>query len=368
MAAPTQYYVDPSIAGDSGAGTVGDPYGDLEYCLEQITRDATNGDQVNIKTGSTETLEFALDIPTDYGAPTKTAPLIFRGYTTAANDGGIGIISGGGAVSIVDGTDPYVHFADMHLTNVGARTIVTLGDAALLYNCEIDTSTGGSAVVVGQDGKVTNCYLHTLTGTIGITVSHDCHIVGNLVAAAVTTAGISTATNPAIISNIVKLVATNAADGIRWGDNATVMNNSVFATAGTGSGFVGAGSGTDTMSIINNIAEGFSGAGGDGFDWSSTDHTQLWGHNAVFNCTNVANKTTGDIHVDIGGDDIPLAASPFADPGNLDFSVGTEVKATAMPNFTGGGTTPGTTQFVDVGGAQREEAGAGGGRAVILGG
>ena len=35
----TEVYVDPSIAGDSGVGTIGDPYGDLEYAIEQETFD-----------------------------------------------------------------------------------------------------------------------------------------------------------------------------------------------------------------------------------------------------------------------------------------------------------------------------------------
>lgn len=73
----TEVYVDPSIAGDSGAGTVGDPYGDLEYALEQVTRDATNGDRFNIKAGTDEILEFALDVIVDYGTPTRIAPLFF---------------------------------------------------------------------------------------------------------------------------------------------------------------------------------------------------------------------------------------------------------------------------------------------------
>ena len=47
----TEVYVDPSIAADSGAGTVGDPYGDLEYAIEQTTFDTTNGTRVNIKIG-----------------------------------------------------------------------------------------------------------------------------------------------------------------------------------------------------------------------------------------------------------------------------------------------------------------------------
>lgn len=369
MAAPTQYYVDPSIAGDSGAGSVGSPYGDLEYCLEQITRDSTNGDQINIKAGTAEILEFALDIEGDYGTPTAIAPITFRGYTTAANDGGIGAITGGGSVSIfTHSTASFTHFVDLHLTNTGSASILGLNDGCLVANCELDTSSG-IAIDVDGLGKVVNCYIHDCTGTYAIFLSSTGGIVyGNLIASGVTVSGISVASSIFIGNNVVKLTTTNGADGIRWSDDSQIINNSVFATAGTGAGFVGSGAGRDKMVILNNIAEGFSGTGGVGYDFSATDHTLLWGHNAAFNNTTDENKSTGEILVDIGGDDIPLAASAFADPSSLDFSVGTEVKATAMPNFVGGATTPGTTQFLDMGAAQREEAGGGGGPPAIIGG
>ncbi len=50
----TEIYVDPAIAADSGAGTEGSPYGDLEYAIEQETFDLTNGTRVNIKAGTDE--------------------------------------------------------------------------------------------------------------------------------------------------------------------------------------------------------------------------------------------------------------------------------------------------------------------------
>ena len=43
----SEVYVDPSIAADSGTGTIGDPFGDLEYAIEQSTFDTTNGTRVN---------------------------------------------------------------------------------------------------------------------------------------------------------------------------------------------------------------------------------------------------------------------------------------------------------------------------------
>ena len=52
----TEIYVDPSIAADSGTGTIGDPFGDLEYAIEQTTFDTTNGTRLNVKAGTDDFL------------------------------------------------------------------------------------------------------------------------------------------------------------------------------------------------------------------------------------------------------------------------------------------------------------------------
>ena len=88
---PTVYYVDPAIDADSGAGTVGDPYGDLQHCLDTITRDTGQGDRICVKAGTDEVLAASLTLAT-YGSPSPYVPLIIQGYTSAAQDGGIGVI------------------------------------------------------------------------------------------------------------------------------------------------------------------------------------------------------------------------------------------------------------------------------------
>ena len=52
----TEVYVDPAINGNSGTGTLVDPYGDLQYALDTKARDSTNGDRFNIKAGTAEVL------------------------------------------------------------------------------------------------------------------------------------------------------------------------------------------------------------------------------------------------------------------------------------------------------------------------
>ncbi len=116
--AQTQTYVDPSINANSGTGTVGDPYGDLQYALDTMTRDSTDGDQINIKAGTAEVLTGSLDFTT-YGTPSSTAALSFSGYTSSENDGGIGSIDGDGSYKIAS-LPNYSMMKDLELFNSGS--------------------------------------------------------------------------------------------------------------------------------------------------------------------------------------------------------------------------------------------------------
>ena len=120
----SEIYVDPSIAADSGTGTIGDPFCDLEYAIEQTTFYTTNGTRVNVKAGTDEVLAAVINTAmADTGTtvawvPAIAAQMIVQGYTAAAGDGGIGGISGGGSIGIMT-TDQFVSFIDMHLHNCG---------------------------------------------------------------------------------------------------------------------------------------------------------------------------------------------------------------------------------------------------------
>ena len=171
----TETYVDPSIAGDSGAGTSGDPYGDLQYALNTMTRDGTNGDRINIKAGSDEVLSAALSLAT-YGTPTNGARLLFQGYTSTAGDGGIGGISGNGSYSLFSSAPNYVGLIDMHIHNSGSATVMNLNSYCYTQNCEIDNTTG-NGIVTGSNSQIVNCYIHNC-GAIGCDTAIGCMIIG----------------------------------------------------------------------------------------------------------------------------------------------------------------------------------------------
>ena len=151
MAAPTEIYVDPSIAADSGAGTIGDPYGDLQYALNTATQDGTSGNRFNIKAGTYEVVASALTYTGTYGNPSGSAPLIFQGYTSAAGDGGLGQIDFSAGSHLFCAVDAYVRFVDLEFKN-STGTFLDLDQTNMMaIRCTFHDTTG-TAVDNGGGG------------------------------------------------------------------------------------------------------------------------------------------------------------------------------------------------------------------------
>ena len=353
----TQTYVNPAIAGNSGTGSVGDPYGDLQYALNTMTRDAVNGDQINIKAGTDELLAATISLVA-YGAPDNGSPLVFRGYTAVANDGGIGDISGQGACTILVGNPSYTHFIDMHLHNCGANRIVQIGNYSSIIHCEIDQHTGyNQAVAMGAYGVVAHCYCHDVVQvhSSGLVVSN--YIVG---ADHDTWVRLNIGGSGTAVNNVVHCLLAGDTGINNSTHQASVIGNSVYnAAAGTAEGIYA--NGLNTPVILNNIVEGWSGVGGSGIETTTFDVALLAG-NAFYNNTahmSVARSLYSD------NNDV-LGASPFVSPATGDFRInGTQAGVTedAFPAaFLGAALT---TNLADKG-ASQAGAGAGGGGAVSI--
>lgn len=354
--AKTQYYVDPSIAASSGTGTTGDPYGDLQYALDTITRDATNGDQINVKAGTAEILSATLSW-TSYGTPSSTASLLISGYTSAADDGGIGEIDANN-FKVSSGKN-YVHWKHMKVGGSGTEALITSAQQSYYYMCEFHGSSNSSAI---SSGTFLNCYFHSFTGTSRIITGQNgrcvgCYFDGGTTPYSLGVVYIATA-NYDFIGNVVKLNNTTAT-GIRTQAACSVIGNSFYnAAAGTASGIYL----TATALVVNNIIEGWSGAGGEAIRADSSPVGGLgYLYNGYYNNTNngviTGVYTTG---MEVGN--FTSAASMFTDPSTNDFSVTTEAKEKAMGQTMG--PSGSTANFLDVGAAQREESGGGGGGAV----
>ena len=318
MGALSETYVDPNIAAASGAGTVGDPYGDIQHALDTMTRDGTNGDRLNIKAGTDEILAAALTLAT-YGTPAASAPLIIQGYTTAEGDGGIGGISGNASVGVYTASTSYLQWRDLHLHNTGSVDILTLGGfGQIILNVELDTTTGDGIQGNTPRGLISECHFHNIAGAgINHTGESGLRIVGNYFKNGTNdcTAAIILCRMDMASRNIISV--DGVSDGIRaetyFGE---ISYNSIFSAAGTGQGIdLSAMSGVDGIAH-SNLVEGFSGSGGVGF--KSTSDLNFYAKNAAFN--NATDySVTGDVFHDLG-DNEALSASPFAKSGSDTFA------------------------------------------------
>lgn len=332
MGALTQLYVDPSIAGDSGTGTIGDPYGDLEYCLAQATVDSTNGSQINIKAGTPEVLSAPLNLTAHFGAGAESVPIVLRGYTATANDGGMGEIDCGGYTMFAANSYSFLKLIELEIHTFGSNHGINLGGASqgmgLLYcNIHKGASSPSSKQLIrtGYSGanRVIGCYIHDAgTGGMGLYVQGNGSFVAyNHIAACST--GIN---HPSIvlIGNIIRMTE-NGTGTTNGNDGANVCGNIVYSTvANTGVGINISNTTTgDRPAAFNNIVAGFSGAGGVGI--SASGDTEMIGHNAFYN--NTANMALGDVYVDRTANDVALAADPFTDAANGDFSLTAAAKA-----------------------------------------
>ena len=354
MAQPSELYVDPSIAGDSGAGTSGDPYGDLEYCIEQETFNTTNGTRVNIKAGTDEILAAQIEtalLDTSVSiawAATLAAPMIFQGYTTTAGDGGKGGITGSGARSILNaGGRDYVHFIDMHLHNTGGNIPINLDNDCSMVRCEVDNTTS-DGVLLGLNATAIGNHVHNCSG-IGMRYQTGYAAFNYF------ENGTNDFTNalqllPSVggfdayaYRNIIKIDGTS--DGILIaGPGVVLLNNAVWSNAGTGQGITVNAANLYAHAIMNNTVEGFSGTGGIGYDLATQSgfSVRVYAGNAAYD-NETEYGAPSDYYLDywksVATTNETLSASPFADATNGDFSpVDTgSVKQGSLPQDFGDG-------------------------------
>jgi hypothetical protein len=320
MAAPSETYVDPSINANSGTGTIGDPYGDLQYALDTMTRDATNGDRINIKSGTAEVLTAAIDLTT-YGTTGFGAPLILQGYTSSAGDGGIGEIDGNATYSIVsNSTYENMYFIDLKMGNCGsAADVIRIDRFCGVYDCEIHGCTGNGIAIQNGHSHVSGCHFHNIGAAGVLALRPNVAVVGcyfkngtNKFTNAIQQD--ENADTMAIVNNIISLDSTSngiICDQFGFG---TVIGNSLFTTGtGGGIGCVGLGNGP----IINNLIEGFD----EGIDTSiaggSNGVLGVVRQNAFYDCT--TNITSGN-EIAYAVDNESLGATPFAKSGSDTFA------------------------------------------------
>lgn len=361
MGALTQYYVDPQSGSDTtGTGAIGTPWKTVQKALNTITRDATNGDKVNVKAGATDTLTATLSFAT-YGTPTAQAPLMFRGYTATADDGGIGVISGGGgAFRPINTTLTYIWLVDMRVTNAGVnQTLVTLGASCAILRSQFDTTSGsGGLVVMGAGGMAIACYF-TATGWIGLLMSGAGCFVWGCYCYACATYGIQLGdARSSAIGNVID--APSGAVGIvAQYSNCAIVGNTIYS-AGGGTYGIMLSNFTDRAGqvVFNNIIQGFTHG-----ILCTYEGPGLVANNAFRSVTNA--RTLAEVPmVDLG--DLPaLAASPFVNAAGKNYAIASGspvIEAGVFTSFLGAS----TINKPDLGAVQLG-AGAGGGGGPVVG-
>lgn len=326
----SQYYVDYGAGNDTtGDGSIGTPWKTIQKALDTITRNATDGDQINVKAGTAQVLAASLTLAT-YGTPDDASVLTLRGYTSAANDGGIGEIDCGGFKMWTVNTYNYITMIDLEMHSFGDNHGVSLNVYITLFNCEVHrgASSPVNKFLVRMEGaanRILNCHIHSpgsgILGCVGL--YSPSAAIGNYINVGANSVYGIYASDSHISDNAI-LCNNTGAIGIEAGGYNVVRNNSVRnLAAGTASGIY-VNSAYATHISANNIVVGWSGTGGEGILISG--NPGLIGYNAFYN--NTANYTVGDqIRIDERANDVALAADPFTDAANGDFSLTTAAQA-----------------------------------------
>lgn len=326
-------YVDESLS-SGGTGTSVDPYSSLALALSSESQNTAGGTQFNIKSLSSggssvvQSTSDNLDSQITW-SPSYNDPVIFRGYNTTENDGGIfdwdlnnrtATFLDKGFVNFVDGkihnsgTMPQlcthqlnnrfinIHFDDLSCTS----TLIRLRRGGELINCHISNCTSdtfqplvrsfGDSDFIGNFFDGTNCkgYSFLQTGPRGFVIQNILVIPSQRTSSVGFYLGIELTQN----SDSMQSVANNSF--LKLG-----KTSSVTAIKATSTGF-------ESSNIFNNLFEGFDQA----ISLGSEARGSIYAGNTFYdNTSNIDNDNMGLISTA----NETLASSPFEKSGTLSY-------------------------------------------------
>lgn len=293
--------------------------------LDEANMPSSGGIRINVNDEGSIVLTESFDITTAFlnsNSIGSNNRFHVQGYTSTANDGGRGDISGGGSFSIINQTaQDFVAFQDCKLHNSGSARLVQLDDDCGVINCEL---TDCAATCVEMDGRSTivGNYFHDIDGVALNFQSGLCYrnrFIDDGASNDFTGAIQVTAAGACVLENIIWL-DTVGAYGINYDTGSIVNGNSVFQnTLGTNGGIENRSASSRAISVSNNIVEGFDGVNGIGISVATTSQAVMLAGNAVFDCTD---EYVGDDNGQaiISFDNEVLSASAFTDGANDDFT------------------------------------------------
>jgi hypothetical protein len=313
-----------NLSGDDGS-TSALAYADLQYALDQTTRDTTDGNRFLIKKGTAEVLAKTIDL-TGWSASFNYGTCL-EGYETTAGDGGIAEIDVNGGLllsthtvssfkyleihnadvtssaSIINAANVWTHAYRCYFHDCGAFSTGTM----FLHECAFSSvgNTGGSAFGGQQQMRMIGCYVEVDSAEgIATVISNNAstsEIRGNCI---LIKSG----------ETDVDIIKTNT------GNDSTIFNNNSILCLGANVGAgIELGNAGWNRQVMYNLIEGCSGTGGIGINYAGRSEVLgTSGKNAVYNCA-TEYTTSGASLNDIGDDEI-LSASPFAKSGTITLS------------------------------------------------
>lgn len=345
LAVPDEIYVDPAVADGTGAGTIGSPYGNLQYALDSVNHGG-DGARFNVKAGTAEVLPsggLTLGTVTGYfntnGAPGATEPLIIQGYTSAAGDGGIAEFTGTAntapffAASTSGSADTdYATFKDLKITTAQSSGYAIIVDNQCVFiNVELISNHGGIDIDQGNIDRCKISYVDSAGvlgafGGVALTNSYLVQTSGALVSGA---SGVSP-----VIGNIFNVrSATDANIGVISSVSAlgcVISNNTILANISSGASSANAIRVTTATTVVaNNYCEGFNSSGDEAIDVSSAGVSTILANNAFFG--NTANVTDAGLNTITIGSTSSLAASGVTSASGADFTPTADLKGTGYP-------------------------------------
>lgn len=373
MAFSEKYCRDDAAGGGDGTTNTNSGANGAWTLAEAITN-ATAGDRVNIRAGTYANTTTARNFN---GAGTTTAPLWWRGFTSAAGD-----LDAVPTSTRVAGTDiPTITFTTAGMTISGAHQIFSNIDitgartAGTQLSCTSshlrlhrvrveNTGTNANSSAVSLDAASANCFTscwfkstssatRILNATSRMLQAHGCVFIGGGI-------GVDISTGTVVLLRCVfdalgSHAVNMSAAGYMQADGCTFIGGSAdgvryAATPGTTNGV-----NAITNSIFESLANGINNQSGTNTNLVFRDR------NYFRNCTNnEVNLGDSPSYNDVTSD----AASPFngaSDRGIISTSL---AKAAGIPGLFENVSYSG---YLDLGAVQRQESGSGGGAGPLIG-
>ena len=250
-----QYFVDETTGSDStGDGSIGNPWASIQHAIDNIVRDTTDGDQITIKSA---TLSAPLNVMTTYGGGSGQAPLVFSGYSAAANDKGLGDVDANGNSLFAATAYSFIVLKDLDCHNFGTSEPIHLNAYCIIDNCVVRDSTHTSyAVDLSIGSKLINTHIYGHAAAGGISISSGIVDCCRIEAASGT--GLYSLGN-SIISNNVVLYSGSGSAIATGGVGKNIRNNTIIQTgANQGSGIYLVNTSSYCILVDANYIEGFA--------------------------------------------------------------------------------------------------------------